>query len=170
MGENVFPTEAPRSASLEPGASPRPEPRDETVEPASGLAIDPQNPSFTSYRETTRHESEASTSTRPYIRPALAQPAPNDPPIFHLATYEGMCKRRGILDGTSICDGLADYCEFTVRMWIESSLNWKFRDFKALKEEMRVRYQDQDGEYYRYSRTSLSELVAQNHESYDEIR
>ncbi|KAJ5651600.1 uncharacterized protein N7484_005323 [Penicillium longicatenatum] len=72
MGENVFPTEAPRSASLESGASPRPEPRDETAEPASGLAIDPQNPSFTSYREATRHESEASTSTRPYIRPALA--------------------------------------------------------------------------------------------------
>ncbi|KAJ5651601.1 uncharacterized protein N7484_005324 [Penicillium longicatenatum] len=76
-----------------------------------------------------------------------------------IRTYEGMCKRRGILDSTSICDGLADYCEFTVRMWIESSPNWKFRDFKALKEEMRVRYQDQDGDYYRYSRTSLNELV-----------
>ncbi|KAJ6102679.1 hypothetical protein N7486_005106 [Penicillium sp. IBT 16267x] len=85
-------------------------------------------------------------------------------------TYEGMCKRRGISDPGSMCDGLADYCDFTVRMWIESSPSWRSRDFETLKREIRSRYQDQDREYARYSRTSLHELMAQRHETYDEIR
>ncbi|KAJ9481739.1 hypothetical protein VN97_g11725 [Penicillium thymicola] len=84
--------------------------------------------------------------------------------------FERLCKRRGIVDATSLCELFPDYCEKNIRRWAKSTQAYVERDWATLKHEICEDFKDQDSDYQRFTRTALIALVQQPHDTDVELR
>ena len=164
------------------------EPRQEISETLSGAEVPPEIPLSAA---PPLHEAGPASQLpvrdiyqSPYIQygmPPFFHPLPDpgtpEAPIFDgknatefVRRFEKMCKRRGMMDWKGLCENFPDYCERSIRVWIESLKTWEKEDWKGLKEELCRRFEDQDSEYQQFTRDALDRLVHEKRDGEEEVR